>query len=426
MQLVNVALPFQLAEAHCQVLGGHLKLASFDDLAITHDAATLCGGIQQPCFIGACSIEDWSGTAYTPPQDATTQRKGPGSGQAFTKACATINLMAATHPDIHWVTCSEERPFICTYNPDNEDIVRRESNPHSCIHASAAMSKAKVEDMSRKQGPVGMLLRRFLAATKKSRSVHLTISKAVPHRPPPPIKRSTETPSRRAPVTRRRLPPLNRRAPPKKGATRSPPPTTKVTIRRPPPPKKVSLVKPPPPKVQLHGHPPPPKKAPPAVVPPRPTFDLAAAAAVLLTVKGGLIDPLNNLASWTGASPCGLQAPWVGVFCEPGPHGALVVSGLDISGLGLSGPLPAALAQLKDLGYLHAGLNYLSGPLPDLSGLVLLCELDLSFNFFSGPIPAWLASLPWLRYLDLRFNTFTGSIPAALFNSVLQQLDVLV
>eukprot|EP00850_Spirogloea_muscicola_P025821 SM004426S16323 [mRNA] locus=s4426:152:942:- [translate_table: standard] len=48
-----------------KVLGGQLQLASFEEFASTYDAATLCSGIQQPCFIGACSIIDWSGTAYT-------------------------------------------------------------------------------------------------------------------------------------------------------------------------------------------------------------------------------------------------------------------------------------------------------------------------------------------------------------------------
>eukprot|EP00850_Spirogloea_muscicola_P025729 SM004080S15414 [mRNA] locus=s4080:775:1291:+ [translate_table: standard] len=51
-----------------KVLGGHLKLASFEDSAITHDAATLCGGIQQACFIGACSSGDWNGTNSASPQ----------------------------------------------------------------------------------------------------------------------------------------------------------------------------------------------------------------------------------------------------------------------------------------------------------------------------------------------------------------------
>eukprot|EP00850_Spirogloea_muscicola_P022508 SM000299S10832 [mRNA] locus=s299:118263:119724:+ [translate_table: standard] len=159
-----------------------------------------------------------------------------------------------------------------------------------------------------------------------------------------------------------------------------------------------------------------------------PTASQSQALKGLLAVKAAFANghARGPLSTWVGANPC--SGAWTGVTCEAGtPVGAsgteLLVSGLDLNGFGLQGPLPgAALLQLKDLGFLHASHNRLTGALPNLSTLSRLAELDLSSNFFQGPIPASLASLPALRYLDLRYNLLTGGIPPALCAA---QLDVL-
>eukprot|EP00850_Spirogloea_muscicola_P025444 SM003119S12256 [mRNA] locus=s3119:325:1349:- [translate_table: standard] len=258
--------------------------------------------------------------------------------------------MAATRTDIHWVSCSEALPFICTYSLGNGDIGRRDSTSHSCIHADATKSKAKAEDKSRKQGPGSMLLRSSLVATRRSRSVlvvrmsaSLQFSKLQPldHKQggAPPTSPAHHAARRDAPTVAPLHDKITHSA--QEGSTAQAR-SKKAQHGNPPPPPSTTRIFFPPKRGPRRKHPPP-KQAP---FQQRPVSDLSLTASRLLKVKSALTDPLNRLASWKGLSPCGVQAPWVGVFCEFGPHGVLFVSGLDISGLGLSGKLPAELAQL--------------------------------------------------------------------------------
>ncbi|KAI4319506.1 hypothetical protein MLD38_033094 [Melastoma candidum] len=179
-------------------------------------------------------------------------------------------------------------------------------------------------------------------------------------------------------------------------------------------------------------------------------------ATVLLSVKAGLVDPLNSLKGWdrNSLSHCN----WTGVSC--GSDGYVV--GLDFSRMNLSGSIadeigrlqnlaevnisnnafssfpgsilsvaslevvdlsqnliitefPAGFGKLARLVMLNASSNNFSGFLPDdLGNASALQCLDLRGNFFEGPIPKSLKSLEKLKFLGLSGNNLTGEIPGEL------------
>ena len=91
------------------------------------------------------------------------------------------------------------------------------------------------------------------------------------------------------------------------------------------------------------------------------------------------------------------------------------VTGLVLSGYGLSGTIPPELGGLTGLEYLDLRRNGLSGEIPrELGGLTNLQLLDLGRNGLSGEIPAHLGGLPNLQSLWLQGNQLTGCIPAGL------------
>ena len=84
---------------------------------------------------------------------------------------------------------------------------------------------------------------------------------------------------------------------------------------------------------------------------------------------------------------------------------------------GLSGVIPAELANLSNLERLDLGINGLSGPIPpELGGLSMLRHLDLASNDLSGSIPPELGGLSMLRHLDIGVNDLSGPIPPELGN----------
>ena len=84
-------------------------------------------------------------------------------------------------------------------------------------------------------------------------------------------------------------------------------------------------------------------------------------------------------------------------------------------GGGLSGPIPVAFGDLRNLERLLLYGNRLSGEIPaELGRLPNLKSLLLHDNEFSGRIPSELGDLSSLRYLWLDDNELTGSIPSEL------------
>lgn len=133
---------------------------------------------------------------------------------------------------------------------------------------------------------------------------------------------------------------------------------------------------------------------------------------------------------FSAADPC----TWTGIECNQNDD----VIYMDLSDMGLTGPISDAFECLPFLKSLYLNDNALSGPIPEslctlthlsylqvrnaeLSGDVpeCLCDLTnvmflyLSNNALTGTIPACLAALPFLRELHLDCNDVEGAVPPA-------------
>uniref|UniRef100_A0A1J3FCU2 Putative inactive receptor kinase n=1 Tax=Noccaea caerulescens TaxID=107243 RepID=A0A1J3FCU2_NOCCA len=130
-------------------------------------------------------------------------------------------------------------------------------------------------------------------------------------------------------------------------------------------------------------------------------------ATALLLFKSKA-DLWNKLGFFSNRSSNFCQ--WWGVTC----YGNKVVR-LVIEDLYLGGQLaPDSVNKLDQLRVLSLKNSSLTGPLPDLSGLVNLKSLFLDHNSFSGSFPLSVLELHRLRILDFSFNNLTGPIPPGL------------
>ncbi|PIN26143.1 Serine/threonine protein kinase [Handroanthus impetiginosus] len=101
---------------------------------------------------------------------------------------------------------------------------------------------------------------------------------------------------------------------------------------------------------------------------------------------------------------------WQGVQCSDSSVVKLIIENMNLGGVFA----PNTLTRLRQLRVLSLQNNSLTGPIPDLSGLVDLKVLFLSRNYFSGSIPPSISTLHRLKTLDLSSNMLTGSIPFSL------------
>jgi Leucine-rich repeat (LRR) protein len=117
----------------------------------------------------------------------------------------------------------------------------------------------------------------------------------------------------------------------------------------------------------------------------------------------------TNRTGWLNTNtPCS----WHGVTCQAG-H----VAEIRLSRNQLSGPLPADLADLRQLRVLVMEFNSLSGNLPPELGLLAeLRELSFFNNQFDGSIPPQYGSFARLERLSLSDNRLTGAIPVEMGN----------
>ncbi|KAG5244887.1 LRR receptor serine/threonine-protein kinase [Salix suchowensis] len=139
----------------------------------------------------------------------------------------------------------------------------------------------------------------------------------------------------------------------------------------------------------------------------------------LLSFKSQLItDPLSTLSSWnSSSSPCN----WTRVSCSQVNQR---VTGLDLSGLRLTGSVSPHIGNLSFLRSLHLQGNQFTGVIPDQIGsLSRLSVLNMSLNSITGPIPLNLTKCLNLQILDLMQNEISGAIPEEL--SSLKSLEIL-
>uniref|UniRef100_A0ACD5TW51 Uncharacterized protein n=1 Tax=Avena sativa TaxID=4498 RepID=A0ACD5TW51_AVESA len=134
-------------------------------------------------------------------------------------------------------------------------------------------------------------------------------------------------------------------------------------------------------------------------------------AAALLNLSAVLADPSGYLsAHWTPATPL---CSWPRLSCD---RADFRVISLDLSGLNLTGPIPAAeLSSLTHLQSLNLSNNLFNSTFPEslIASLTSIRVLDLYNNNFTGPLPAALPNLTNLVHLHLGGNFFSGSIPAS-------------
>lgn len=111
---------------------------------------------------------------------------------------------------------------------------------------------------------------------------------------------------------------------------------------------------------------------------------------------------------------------WLGLQCQlDGKVVRLVLENLSLAGVFA----PNTLSRLDQLRVLSLQSNSLTGPIPDLAGLVNLKTLFLDHNSFTGAIPPSISSLHRLRTLDLSYNRLSGVIPVEITN--LERLNYL-
>lgn len=139
---------------------------------------------------------------------------------------------------------------------------------------------------------------------------------------------------------------------------------------------------------------------------PRPLLVRSDDAAAMASLKADIKAAGTDLG-WDDPDPCN----WVGVGCSKDNR----VTRIQIGRKGLTGTLPASLANLTDLQRFEVQYNQLTGPLPSLAGLTQLQFLLLSNNNFSS-IPAdFFSGLSSLESVALDYNPFADwSLPASL------------
>ncbi|GMI98682.1 PXY-like2, MDIS1-INTERACTING RECEPTOR LIKE KINASE1 [Hibiscus trionum] len=148
--------------------------------------------------------------------------------------------------------------------------------------------------------------------------------------------------------------------------------------------------------------------------------------SALLSIKAGLIDPLNRLRDWklpdNGALMSLAHCNWTGVRCNS--DGA--VEKLDLSYMNLSGRVSDNIGQLKHISSLNLCCNDLWSALPEtVANLTLLDSIDLSQNSFNGSFPVGFGSVFGLTLLNASSNSFTGVLPEDLGNvTSLETLDL--
>ncbi|KAG0479088.1 hypothetical protein HPP92_013807 [Vanilla planifolia] len=132
----------------------------------------------------------------------------------------------------------------------------------------------------------------------------------------------------------------------------------------------------------------------------------------LRAIHNQLIDPKNNLRTWSTGDPC--TSNWTGVLCfnTTSADGYYHVKELELLKLNLSGTLAPEIGQLSHLKILDVMWNQISGFIPKEIGNITSLELLLlNGNQLSGHLPEELGYLPNLDRIQIDQNQISGPIP---------------
>ncbi len=133
--------------------------------------------------------------------------------------------------------------------------------------------------------------------------------------------------------------------------------------------------------------------------------DLVADCEVLLALRDRYADDAD--LDWSADTPI---SEWEDIVVED-----FVLTELDLTGKGLTGPVPTEVAQLARLQVLFLKDNELTGTFPaELLAMTNLTGLSLSQNELTGTIPPELGKLANLEELVLHNNILGGPIPPEL------------
>ncbi|KAI7726879.1 hypothetical protein M8C21_003327 [Ambrosia artemisiifolia] len=127
----------------------------------------------------------------------------------------------------------------------------------------------------------------------------------------------------------------------------------------------------------------------------------------LIYIKSQTItQPPDALSTWDpNSSPCN----WTRVTCDD--RGQRVV-GVDLSSLGISGPVSPHIGNLSFLTTLQLQDNQFQGVIPGtITNLLRLRVLNISSNSIQGTIPGNISRCIELRVVDFMQNKLSGSIP---------------
>ena len=126
----------------------------------------------------------------------------------------------------------------------------------------------------------------------------------------------------------------------------------------------------------------------------------------LFDFKQAINDPTGALNGWSTGVP---HCQWMGVNCSQRHAGR--VTALNLTDKGLSGTIPASVANLTFVRRLDLSNNNFSGQIPDLSNLQKMQVLNLSYNSLDGIIPDTLTNCSNLKELHLYNNSLTRIPP---------------